>query len=103
MRRTSARTAGARVRGGHRTPIIIRPMSDIRDSRVDDYIAALPDWQRRLKRGHALLNGESIRTGDAASITGAVELDLSSEIAAELILIDVPLEFEPVGVWAGER
>jgi hypothetical protein len=23
-------------------------------------------------------------------------------VAAELILIDVPLEFTPVGVWAGE-
>jgi hypothetical protein len=29
-------------------------------------------------------------------------MELSTDIAAELILIDVPLQFEPVGVWAGE-
>ena len=40
--------------------------------------------------------------GDAAKVTGPVELALSTAAAAELILIDVPLEFEPVGVWAGE-
>jgi hypothetical protein len=27
---------------------------------------------------------------------------MTSDVAAELILIDVPLQFEPVGVWAGE-
>ena len=42
------------------------------------------------------------RTGDAATITGPIELELSTDLAAELILIDVPLEFEPVGVWAGD-
>jgi hypothetical protein len=33
-------------------------------------------------------------------IMGEAELHLTTEVAAELILIDVPLEFEPVGVWA---
>ena len=42
-------------------------------------------------------------TGDAAKVTGEAILQLTTEVAAELILIDVPLEFEPVGVWAGER
>jgi hypothetical protein len=41
-------------------------------------------------------------TGDAAKITGEIELELTTEVAAELILIDVPLEFESVGVWAGD-
>ena len=35
-------------------------------------------------------------------MTGAAELMLRTDVAAELILIDVPLEFERVGVWAGE-
>ena len=44
-----------------------------------------------------------LATGDAAKVTGEVTLHLTSDLAAELILIDVPLDFEPVGVWAGER
>ena len=39
--------------------------------------------------------------GNAAKITGEIELELATDVAAELILIDVPLEFEAVGVWAG--
>jgi quercetin 2,3-dioxygenase len=52
--------------------------------------------------GRLALDGDALSTGDAAAITGPVELALSTDAAAELILIDVPLEFEPVGVWAGE-
>ncbi len=52
--------------------------------------------------GRLSLDGESLRTGDAAKVIGDVELELSTEVGAELILIDVPLEFEPVGVWAGD-
>jgi redox-sensitive bicupin YhaK (pirin superfamily) len=50
--------------------------------------------------GRPSLDGESLRTGDAAKVTGETELRLATEVAAELILIDVPLEFESVGVWA---
>jgi quercetin 2,3-dioxygenase len=53
--------------------------------------------------GRLSLDGDSLKTGDAAKITGEATLEMSTDIAAELILIDVPLEFEPVGVWAGER
>ena len=53
--------------------------------------------------GRLSLDGESLRTGDAAKVTGEVELELATEVGAELILIDVPLEFEPVGVWAGDE
>jgi redox-sensitive bicupin YhaK (pirin superfamily) len=53
--------------------------------------------------GRVSLNGEPLRTGDAAKITGAAALSLATEIGAELILIDVPLGFRPVGVWARER
>jgi redox-sensitive bicupin YhaK (pirin superfamily) len=52
--------------------------------------------------GRVALDGQPLRTGDAAKVTGAAELSLSTDVAAELILIDVPLEFEPVGVWADE-
>ncbi len=53
--------------------------------------------------GRLSLDGDPLRTGDAAKVTGEATLQLTTEVAAELILIDVPLEFEPVGVWAGER
>ena len=53
--------------------------------------------------GRLSLNGDSLRTGDAAKITAAADLELSTDVGAELILIDVPLDYEPVGVWAGER
>jgi len=52
--------------------------------------------------GRLTLDDEELGTGDAATITGPIELALSTATAAELILVDVPLEFEPVGVWAGE-
>ena len=29
-------------------------------------------------------------------------MSLTTNVAAELILIDVPLEFESIGVWAGK-
>jgi redox-sensitive bicupin YhaK (pirin superfamily) len=53
--------------------------------------------------GRVQLAAEPLRTGDAAQIVGPVGASLTTDLAAELILIDVPLEFEPVGVWAGER
>ena len=52
--------------------------------------------------GRVDLDGEQLATGDAAKVTGAAELTLRTDLAAELILIDVPLEFERIGVWAGE-
>ncbi len=50
--------------------------------------------------GRVALNGDQLRTGDAAKVTGAAELTLATDVAAELILIDVPLDFRPVGLWA---
>ncbi len=49
------------------------------------------------------INGDEIRTGDAAKVSGAIKPILTTHLAAELILIAVPLEFEPVVVLAGER
>jgi redox-sensitive bicupin YhaK (pirin superfamily) len=53
--------------------------------------------------GRVAVDGEPLRAGDAAKITRPADLRLGTGVAAELILIDVPLEFEPTGVWAGER
>ncbi len=44
-----------------------------------------------------------LEAGDAIKIEGPEELDLRTSTVAELILVDVPLEFEPVGVWAKEQ
>ncbi len=52
--------------------------------------------------GRVALDDEPLRTGDAAKVTGSTELTLTTSVGAELILIDVPLEFESIGVWAGE-
>jgi redox-sensitive bicupin YhaK (pirin superfamily) len=45
---------------------------------------------------------ERLRTGDAVKVFGETRLTLRSDVAAELILIDVPLEFQRIGVWAGD-
>ncbi len=53
--------------------------------------------------GRVALDGDPLRTRDAARITGRAKLRLTIDAAAELILIDVPLAFERIGVWAGGR
>ena len=45
---------------------------------------------------------EALRTGDALKVTGAADLNFRTDVAAELILVDVPLDYERIGVWAGE-
>jgi redox-sensitive bicupin YhaK (pirin superfamily) len=53
--------------------------------------------------GRVTMSGDPLRTGDAVKVQGPAELGLTTDLGAELILIDVPLAFDPVGVWAGER
>ena len=53
--------------------------------------------------GRVEVDGDPLRTGDAIKVGGATDLTFQTDVAAELILVDVPLEFEAVGVWAGER
>ena len=53
--------------------------------------------------GRVTIDGEELRTGDAAKLTDVTDVALRTKLAAELILIDVPLEYEPIGVWAGKR
>ena len=52
--------------------------------------------------GRVTVDDEPLRTGDALKVTGTADLTFRTDVAAELILIDVPLEFERIGVWAGE-
>jgi redox-sensitive bicupin YhaK (pirin superfamily) len=51
--------------------------------------------------GALRLNDEPMTTGDAARVTDEEALRLRADAPSELILVDVPMTFEPVGVWAG--
>ncbi len=51
--------------------------------------------------GDVSVRADALETGDAVAIEGPEELAVISERTSELILVDVPLEFTPVGVWAG--
>lgn len=53
-----------------------------------------------LIEGALYLNGNQLATGDAAKIYEEPELDLHASQSSELILVDVPLRYTPVGVWA---
>lgn len=56
--------------------------------------------------GRASLGGgtvETVETGDAVSFVDEPRFSLQAQDETEVILVDVPLEFEPVGVWAGRR
>ena len=50
--------------------------------------------------GELEVAGDKLATGDAAKVAGSEVVELAGVDDAELILIDVPLEFRPVGVWA---
>jgi len=50
--------------------------------------------------GAATLGGEELNTGDAAKVTDEAALAIRATETSELILVDVPMAFKPVGVWA---
>jgi len=50
--------------------------------------------------GELLLGEETLAGGDAAKVAGPEELMLTAAGQAELILIEVPRQFRPIGVWA---
>lgn len=54
-----------------------------------------------LIEGAASFDHESVTTGDAAKVTGQPELRIRASGPSELILVDVPMTFEPVGIWRG--
>jgi hypothetical protein len=51
--------------------------------------------------GEATFNGERLGTGDAAKVVDERLLAIEAISDSELILVDVPMVFEPVGVWRG--
>jgi quercetin 2,3-dioxygenase len=53
-----------------------------------------------LIEGTASFDDEDVSTGDAAKVTEQPELRIQAHEPSELILVDVPMTFEPVGIWA---
>jgi quercetin 2,3-dioxygenase len=51
--------------------------------------------------GSATFGGEELTTGDAVKVTDETQLVIRATEASELILVDVPMQFEPTGVWRG--
>ena len=51
--------------------------------------------------GAVTFDGEAVATGEAAKVTGQSSLTIRAREPSELILVDVPLRFEAVGIWAG--
>jgi redox-sensitive bicupin YhaK (pirin superfamily) len=54
-----------------------------------------------LIRGAASFGDKPAITGAAARVTGEPEIRLRASEPSELILVDVPMQFEPVGIWRG--
>jgi len=51
--------------------------------------------------GAASFDDQEVTTGDAAKVTDQPELRIAAREASELIVVDVPMAFVPVGIWKG--
>ncbi|MEO8457741.1 MAG: pirin family protein [Chloroflexota bacterium] len=51
--------------------------------------------------GAATFDDEDVTTGDAAKVTEQRELRIKAREPSEVILVDVPMKFEPAGIWRG--
>jgi redox-sensitive bicupin YhaK (pirin superfamily) len=51
--------------------------------------------------GLRISDGEELATGDAVKVFGPEALALHATADSELILVEVPAAYTPVGVWAG--
>jgi hypothetical protein len=51
--------------------------------------------------GAAEFGGEGLSTGDAVKVTDEPQLAIRATEPSELILVDVPMAFEPTGIWRG--
>ncbi|MDQ3937329.1 MAG: pirin family protein [Chloroflexota bacterium] len=51
--------------------------------------------------GKVALDSDDLSAGDAAKVTDEPDLAIRTDQPSELILVDVPMEFEPVGIWRG--
>jgi hypothetical protein len=56
-----------------------------------------------LIHGEASFDGEPVSTGDAAKVSDQDALRIRATDLSELVLVDVPLEFSRVGIWASRR
>jgi redox-sensitive bicupin YhaK (pirin superfamily) len=54
-----------------------------------------------LIEGAVALDGQELATGDAAKVTDEREITIRAGQQSELILVDVPMQFEAVGIWKG--
>ena len=54
-----------------------------------------------LIEGDATIDDEDVSTGDAAKVTDRQRLKVTAKNTSELIVVDVPLRFEAVGIWRG--
>jgi redox-sensitive bicupin YhaK (pirin superfamily) len=52
--------------------------------------------------GRANVNGQDLGTGDAAAVADEPAIEVTAVEQSEVILVDVPMTFEPVGVWAAK-
>jgi redox-sensitive bicupin YhaK (pirin superfamily) len=52
--------------------------------------------------GQARLDGQPVAGGDAAKVTDQPSLTIAADGPSELILVDVPMRFRPVGIWADQ-
>jgi hypothetical protein len=68
---------------------------------VEHEIGAARGVYASLIDGAAQFSGEQLSTGDAIKVTDERKLRIRAEAPTELILVDVPMEFEPVGIWRG--
>jgi quercetin 2,3-dioxygenase len=50
--------------------------------------------------GTATFDGEPVTTGDAAKVADQPELRIRADRSSELILVDLPLAFQRMGIWA---
>jgi redox-sensitive bicupin YhaK (pirin superfamily) len=95
---------------------VIGPDADalkVRQDAAAVYVAALPAGTEishgfpsgrggylYLIEGGLTAGAEQFSTGDAAKIAEEPDLRLTATQSSELILVDIPLDFRPVGVWA---
>ena len=54
-----------------------------------------------LIEGAATFGSEELATGDAVKVTDEPHLTIRAAEPSELILVDVPMQFEPAGIWRG--
>jgi quercetin 2,3-dioxygenase len=51
--------------------------------------------------GRASFDDQDVATGDAGKVTDQSSLRIAAHDRSEVILVDVPMAFEPVGIWRG--